>query len=767
VRVYNLYGPSETTTYSTYTLIERGDSENPTVGRPLANTRTYILDRNLQLLPTGVAGELFIGGAGVAQGYLNRPELTAERFLADPFAAEPDARMYQTGDLARYLPDGNIEFLGRADNQIKLRGFRIELGEVEAVLSSHPSVESAVVSTRGTEANRRLVAWLLAKGHSEASVGPVRDYLRERLPEYMVPAEFVVLKEFPLLPNGKIDRKRLPEPEPAAPAAEPQNEIERRLLAIWQEVLERPHIGLADSFFEIGGNSLSAIQVAARIRSEWKADIEVRAIFAFPTIPALASHIAGVRPSEYAPVATIAEQTNYELSPTQRRFWINDRLNAAQASGSLPSSFRIDGELDPQAFERTFQALVERHEILRTCFQTVADGPRQKILPAGQSGFTVERIDLAGTSDTQAEIRSLEIRELLAPMDVAAGPLFRVKLVKLSEHQHICICTMHHIVSDGWSAEVLLDDFARLYQSFTRGGTPPEPLGFQFKDYAAWLNRLLAGPEGARMKAYWLAKLGGELPALDFPSDLESGDSSMRVWKTWNFQLGSGEAAGLETLAKRHGATLFMVLLAAIKTLLYRKSGQEDIVVGSPFAGRVRRELEWQVGPYLNVLPLRDAIRGSGRFDALLAQVRQTTLEAFANQLYPVDWLLGDLGVKRVAGRNPLYDASFTLHNQRRLHTGSLRLTGLPSLDLQPINPDAITRFWFIADPRPEGNIAMSIVYDASLYSETSVRRIAEDLRSIVAQVTEDPGVRVHSLQLGGASARPVAAKVAIDLRIH
>jgi|GEM_PF-132459 len=753
--VYNLYGPSEDTTYSTATPIERESSDAPSIGRPVSNTRTYILDRNLQPLPVGAVGELYIGGAGLASGYLNRPELTAERFIDDPFSG---GRLYKTGDLASYRLDGNIDFLGRSDNQIKLRGFRIELGEVEAALTAHPWVEGAAAAMRGSGSNARIVAWLLS-GHPETElIEAVRRRLHERLPEYMIPSVFVALAEFPLLPNGKIDRKRLPDPEQEELYIAANEEVESQMASIFQEVLERPRVSVNANFFELGGNSLSAMQVISRIRRDLHFDLELRNLFAFPTVAGLAKHIAGSRCAPYSPVTAIALQADYALSPAQTRFWIQDQIAGPQAGGPLPASFLFEGPLDAGAFKKAFQTLAAHHEILRTSFV----GGRQKVRPAGESGFEVGIVDLRGAEDQDAQVRSLEIRELLSPMDLAAGPLLRVKLVRLSETRHVCICTMHHIVSDGWSAEVLLECFAQAY-----AGHPLPPLSVQYKDYAAWLNALLDGPEGARMKNYWLAKLGGGLAPLELRGDIETATFRGQRWKTHRGHVSAAESAQLESLGKRQGATLFMTLLTAIKALLYRKSGQEDIIVGTPVAGRVLPELEPQVGPYLNVLALRDTVSGSDRFDALLTRVRDTAIEAFSNQLYPLDRLFEELQIARTPDRNPVFDVGFTLQNQRRggdeKHAGPIRITELPNLELQPMNAEASTRLWFLAEPRDEG-LEIGIVYDASRFSEAFVQTLSDELVSIVREAAAEPGIRIQNLKLGRTAARREPVKLRVEL---
>ncbi|WP_010095773.1 condensation domain-containing protein, partial [Burkholderia ubonensis] len=769
-RLYNLYGPTEAAVDVTAWECRRDDPHrNVPIGRPIANTRVYIVDAQMQPVPVGVAGELLIGGVPVGRGYHGEPELSAAKFIADPFSADPHARLYRTGDLARYRADGNIEFLGRIDHQVKLRGLRIELGEIEATLASHPWVDAAVVALRGADDGARLVAWLLSS-HPEAElIEAVRGHLQQRLPDYMVPSAFVVVTAFAHLPNGKLDRASLPEPGDGVDHVEPGNALETQLAAIWQEVLGKNRISTTANFFELGGNSLSATKVAARIRRDLQVKLEIRSLFSHPTISSLAKRIADTQPIDYAPVTPLPAQPQYELSPAQTRLWVQDRLNASQAGGPLPTSLLFEGVLDVDALVRAFRALSERHEILRTHFVLVGNQPFQQVLPAGEAAFPVEVVDLQDADDRDAQAASIEARERLAPMDLAAGPLFRVKLLRLSEVRHVCICTMHHIVTDGWSTEVLLDDLSQIYNAFVERRDNPLPaLAIQYKDYAGWLNRLLAGPEGERMKDYWLNKLGGGLRALALPGDVEQ--PAAPSWKTWRFELPAAATTALESLGKRHGATLFIALLSAIKALFYRRSGQEDIVVGTPVAGRELPELESQVGPYLNVLALRDRVAGDDRFDTLLTRVRDTTIEAFSHPLYPLDRLLDELHVKRVAGRNPLFDIGLTLQNQRQgavdRYAGQVRISELPDHnqhDQQRADTEAATDFWFLAEPRDEG-LAISVVYHAGRFSEALVRGLADELTSVIGEILANPGVRIRNLTLGQRALRADTRQPAVEL---
>ncbi|SFY22019.1 amino acid adenylation domain-containing protein [Burkholderia sp. NFPP32] len=766
-KLFNLYGPTEAAVDVTAWECRRDDPHRIVpIGRPIANTRLYIVDAQLQPVPVGVAGELLIGGTPVGRGYHGEPELSAEKFIADPFSADPHARLYRTGDLARYRPDGNIEFLGRIDHQIKLRGLRIEPGEIEAALTSHPLVDAAVVALRGVDDGARLVAWLCSS-HPEAElIEAVRGHLRQRLPDYMVPSAFVVVPAFEHLPNGKLDRARLPEPGDGLDHVAPDNALEAQLTAIWQEVLGKARISTTANFFELGGNSLSATKVVARIRRDLHAKLEIRSLFAHPTISSLAKRIADTQPIDYAPVTPLPAQAHYELSPAQTRLWVQDRLTAAQAGGPLPTSLLFEGVLDVDALVRAFRALSERHEILRTRFVLAGNQPVQQVLPPGEAAFAVEVVDLQDAEDRDAQAMSIQASERLAPMDLATGPLFRVKLLRLSEVRHVCICTMHHIVSDGWSTEVLLDDLSKIYDAFVQRRDNPLPaLPIQYKDYAGWLNRLLAGPDGERMKEYWLTKLGGGLRALELPGDLEQ--PAAPSWKSWQFELPAAETTALESLGKRHGATLFIALLSAIKALFYRRSGQEDIVVGTPVAGRELPELESQVGPYLNVLALRDRVAGDDRFDTLLTRVRDTTLEAFSHPLYPLDRLLDELHIKRVAGRNPLFDIGLTLQNQRQgavdRYAGQVHIAELPDHDPQGADAEAATDFWFLAEPRAEG-LAISVVYHAGRFSEALVQGLANELTSVIGEVLANPGVRIRNLTLGQRALHTEARQPTVEL---
>lgn len=761
--VYNLYGPSEDTTYSTATRIDRDSPLEPSIGRPIGNTQAYILDSRLELLPIGAIGELFLGGAGLAAGYLNRPDLTAERFLSVPSVSY--GRLYRTGDMARYRSDGEIEYVGRSDNQAKLRGFRIEPGEIEAAITAHPGVEAAVVALRGSGERARLIAWILAREPDTQHVASLQLRLREQLPEYMVPSVFITATEFPLLPNGKIDRSRLPAPEEDTNSAPAQNEVERKLAAIWQSALDLHAVGTDANFFEAGGNSLTAMQVIAQTRRELGCQIELKTLFSHPTIGSLARHIAHATVTPYEPIRPLPSQEHYALSPAQLRFWVQEGLRTDSGSGPMPALFQMEGSLDVTALQRAFSLLAARHEILRTVFVEVNGQPRQKVLTPEEVGISFELIDLGHAEDSATQLHTLVMRERLAPMDLSAGPLFRVKLVRLQAERHVCICAIHHIVSDGITNEVLIDDLQQLYSAAVQHEEPSlTPLTVQYKDYAAWLNELLDGPEGERMKEYWLTKLSGFEP-FSLPGDTPNETIPRERWRTIRLEIGASLTLDLQGTAERHKATLFMVLIAAVKALLYRKSGQEDIIVGTPVAGRVLAELEQQAGPYMNVLALRDRIFGNERFDALLMRVRETIIEAFSNQLYPLDRLFEPLQIVRNSERNPIFDIGFTLQNQHRgpRQAGPLHISKSEILPGESQESEAQTALWFLAIPGEMG-LEIDILYDRSRMSEAYVQTLSQDLQSIFSEVSAQPGVRLQDLRLGRTTPQHEPVKLSMEM---
>jgi amino acid adenylation domain-containing protein len=777
-RVYNLYGPSEDTTYSTFTLVERDDAREPTIGRPIANTQAYILDDQLQPVPIGVIGELYLGGAGVSRGYLGRPTLTAERYLPDPFSAAPGARMYKTGDLTRYRADGQIEFLGRIDHQIKIRGFRIELGEIEAVLSRHPAISSVVVLARDYGRDKRLVAYVVGEQRTEnrehgdngakeqESTAPevessalaqraplqpsaLRQFLAQQLPEYMTPSAFIVLDAMPLTPNGKIDRTALPEPhELSAPSrpelasafVAPRSETERMVATIWESVLGLSGLGVDDSFFELGGHSLLATQVISRISQMLHAAIPPQTFFEQPTIAELAAYIESSQPAALEqPRLTVAPRdAALPLSFAQQRLWFFDQLAPGSALYNVPAAIQISGALDQIALQASLDAIVERHESLRSVFvASERDGRAvQRILPPSPVA-----LDYADLRAERAEVaHELMAEHARRPFDVERGPLLRALLVRQAEQEYRLLVTVHHIAFDGWSINVLIRELgARYAQAVGAGAVTLPELTIQYADFSAWQRRLLQGEQLEQQLAYWRTQLKGHLRPLELPTDRpRPATQSFRGAKLTR-PLDPALLAELEQLGRQENASLFMILLAAFQVVLHRYSGQTEFVVGAPIANRNRPEIENLIGFFVNTLPLRADLAGDPSFLQLLGRVRQTALGGYAHQDLPLETLINALGIERDASRNPLFQVVFVMQNapMQAVELPGLHMRFAEELDTGTAKFDLTLMIEFLAD----GPVA-SIEYSGDLFDRPTIERLLDHYQTVLSSIAMQPDMR-------------------------
>ncbi|MGA4225354.1 amino acid adenylation domain-containing protein, partial [Ralstonia nicotianae] len=590
-RLYNLYGPSETTTYSSWVCMDRQTGFQAHIGRPIANTQIYVLDAYRQPVPLGVTGEIYIGGVGVARGYLNRPELTAERFVENPFHGEGRERMYRTGDLGRWLPDGSLEYQGRADAQVKLRGFRIELGEIEARLLQCAGVSEAVVALReDAPGEPRLVAYYVSDEAIEAQT--LREQLQASLPEYMVPAAYVRLERLPLTPNGKLDRKELPAPEGQAYASTayeaPQGEVEVALAGIWQTLLGVERVGRHDDFFALGGHSLQAVRLVAQVRTQLGAELGLTELFAQPSLSAVAQAIVRGR-GRALPAITVADRGEaLPLSFAQQRLWFLAQMEGGSEAYHIPVGLRLKGELDEDALRRSLDRIVARHEALRTRF-VAEDGQAVQLIVPADVGLTLEWVDLSTEEASEHQLGLQAEAEARTPFDLEQGPLIRGRLVKLGEQEHVLLITMHHIVSDGWSQGVLARELGMLYEAYRSGGEDPLPaLPIQYADYAVWQRRWLEGGELQRQGTYWEQALAGAPTLLSLPTDRARPAQQDYAGGSVEVVFDEALSAGLRKLSQRHGTTLFMTVLAGWSALLSRLSGQDEVVVGSPVANRTR-----------------------------------------------------------------------------------------------------------------------------------------------------------------------------------
>ncbi|WP_425526045.1 amino acid adenylation domain-containing protein [Halotia branconii] len=702
--VVNNYGPTENTVVTTSGLVISNAQDtiaSPPIGRPIANTKTYILDSNLQPLPIGVPGELYIGGASLAQGYLNRPELTQERFIPNPFN---NSKLYKTGDLARYLPDGNIEYLGRIDNQVKIRGFRIELGEIEAALSQHIDIQACCVICREdnlretcTELSRskRLVAYLVVNQDSTPTISELRQYLKAKLPDYMVPSAFILLEYLPLTPNGKIDRKALPALELYSSNLDkyvaPRNPIEELLVQIWSQVLKIDQVGINDNFFELGGHSLLGTQLVSRIRSIFKVELPLRELFATATLAELAQVIDKLQQQKIEicepPIVPRTEKTHVPLSFAQQRLWFLDQLEPNSALYNIPVALCLQGNLAQVALEKSLQEIINRHEALRTNFITVDGQPTQVIrehfdkLSASQGIESVVELQHLSTAETENAVQEIAQQEAITPFNLADEALIRVTLVVLSQTEHILLVCMHHAVSDGWSMGVFIQELAALYNAYTQNKPSPlAPLPIQYADFAIWQRNWLQGNVLQNQLSYWEQQLKDAPALLALPTDRPRPAVQTFVGAHHEFTLSVALTDKLLKLSQEQGCTLFMMLLAAYDTLLYRYTGQSDILVGTPIANRDRSELEGLIGFFVNTLVMRSNLAGNPSFNELLTRVRETAMEAYTHQNLPFEMLVEALQPERDLGHTPLFQVVFMLQNAplQELELAGLTVSTLP-----------------------------------------------------------------------------------------
>ncbi|MEU6432658.1 amino acid adenylation domain-containing protein, partial [Microbispora sp. NPDC046973] len=655
-RMINSYGPTEVTVCATNAVVT---GEQTPIGPPIPNTRVYVLDRHLNPVPLGVPGELYVAGTGLARGYHARPALTAERFVADPFDSE-GGRLYRTGDLACWRPDGQLDFLGRVDHQIKLRGFRIEPAEIEHALTTHPAVDGALVVVHGDGDAKRLVAYLVPVDPSSGipAVEELRHHLRAGLPDYMVPAVFVELAAFPLTPNRKIDRAALPVPESVRPELAhayqaPDGPTEELLAGIWADLLNVDRVGAGDDFFDLGGHSLLATQAATRIRAAFGTDIGVAAIFDHPSVRQLATLVDAAEGTASPPIVPVSRERKLPLSFAQQRLWFLDQLDPGSAEYNMPAPIPLAGDLDMAALRAALDALVERHEVLRTRLVADDDGiPWQVIDPPAP-------FDLPVVAVTEDEARAFVAADAATPFDLATGPLIRASLLRLADDQHILALSMHHVVSDEWSNTIFLSELAALYESFRDGRSSLLPaLPVQYADFAVWQRDWLTGPVLEEQLGYWRRQLA-EPPVLELPTDRPRPPVRSTAGASVTFRLDADVTAGLRRLSQRHSATMFMTLFAAYAVLLGKYSGQDDLVVGTPVAGRTQGQTEDLIGFFVNTLALRTDLSGDPTFTELLARVRATALDAYTHQDLPFEQLVDELGIVRDRSRTPLFQAFF------------------------------------------------------------------------------------------------------------
>ncbi|HEX5706332.1 MAG TPA: amino acid adenylation domain-containing protein, partial [Pyrinomonadaceae bacterium] len=759
----NEYGPAETHVVTALTLAQpaREWPPRPAIGRPVDNAEIFILDKNSQPTPVGVPGELYIGGDALARGYMGRPDLTAERFVPDPFSNAPGARVYRTGDLARWRADGQLEYLGRIDDQVKIRGFRVELGEIEAVLAQHPSVHEVVVMARSDQpGDLRLVAYVASGNLSAQLASELRNYSRERLPDYMIPSHFVLLDRLPLTPNGKVDRRALPAPDlsRASVAQEyeaPRTAVEELVAGLWSEVLGIKRVGVEDSFFDVGGHSLLATQLVSRLRDSFGVEIPLRRLFEAPTVRGIAAAIEdqlkGGAIEQPPPITRAPREEPLPLSFAQQRLWFLHQLEPDAAVYNIPVAVRLTGELNVAALEWTLGEIMRRHEALRTTFADNASGPVQVIADSVRPQLSVTDLRDLPEDEREREAQRLAEAEARRPFDLSRGPLVRASLLRLEDTKHALLFTMHHIVSDGWSMGVLIREVTALYAAYVAGQPSPLPeLPVQYADFAVWQRQYLSGEVLDEQLSYWKQKLAGAPPVLELPTDRpRPAVHSLRGEKQiFNFQYELLEQLG--DLSRREGVTLYMVLLAAFQTLLSRYSGQEDIVVGSPIAGRNRAETESLIGFFVNTLAMRTDLSGDPTFTELLGRVRETSLGAYAHQDVPFEKLVEELQPERDMSHAPIFQVALTLQNvpMEEASFGGLTLTHM-AVEMGTAMFDF--RIWL---REWDEGLGGHIEYNTDLFDAATMRRLIEHFGRLLRAAAEDPSRRLSELPLVGEEER-------------
>ncbi|MFL6261088.1 MAG: amino acid adenylation domain-containing protein [Thermoanaerobaculia bacterium] len=759
--VLNHYGPTETTVGALTRRATAGEGmdlfRTLPIGRPIANARAYLLDRHLRPAPVMAPGQLYIAGAGVARGYLGRPDLTAERFVPDPFSTVPGGRMYRTGDLARGAADGTVEFLGRSDFQVKVRGYRIELEEIEAALAQHPAVAQAVVVTRErTPGELRLAACLVARERGALDLQDLRAFLGDRLPGYMIPASFAILDFLPLTRNGKVDRAALAAREDEGDSARehvaPRNVFEEVLAQIWEGALGRTGIGVFDDFFKLGGHSLLATQVLSRIREAFQVDLPLRSLFDAPVLGRLAAEIErAVRAGEgleAPPIVPVPRDQELPLSFAQQRLWFLQQLEPESAAYNVPVFQRLSGPLETVALRRVLSEMVRRHEILRTLFPAADGQPRQVIRPAAE--VALPQIDLSGLPEAPRgeEARRLAVAAARRPFDLAAEPLLRAQLVRLAAGEHALLLTLHHLASDAWSMGILRHEVVSLYHAFSSGRPSPlRELPVQYADFAHWQRRWLQGEVLEAQLRYWRGRLGDLEGIFRLPADRPEPAVRTHRGVYSPFRLDEPLARAVRAVSLRHSATPFMTLLAAFVALLHRVTGEADVVVGSDVAGRTRSEVEDLIGFFINMLVLRTNAAGDPDFGTLLRRVREGAVGGIAHQDLPFDKLVEELKPERGTSHSPLFQVVFNYNSAAGEPPAEPLRSALVVRDFGLA--ETLVRFDLMLTVQPEGEaFSGAWAFAAELFDVATVERLHARFARLLESALADPDLPLSTLEV-------------------
>jgi len=757
-RFMNGYGPTEVTIGSIWgevTADVLAKKNTVPLGRTIGNIQTYILDSSMKPLPVNIPGEIYLGGPGVAWGYLNRPDLTAEKFVPDPFNDRAGSRLYKTGDLARFLDDGTIEFIGRVDFQVKVRGFRIELGEIEAELLKNEKIKDAAVIVRGEKADDKMIAaYIVPENDQEIDQPSLREKLKETLPEFMIPGVFVIMDSFPLTPNGKLNRKALPAPDQSGISADqyvaPNTPEEELIAGIWADVLKLDKVSITSSFFDLGGHSLMATQVISRIRNAFDVELQLRNLFETPTVKQIAQEIDRMRKADSGAAAPAIEKADrgqeIPLSFAQQRLWFLDQLAPGSSSYNIPSALLLEGILDTAALEKSIDEIVRRHESLRTVFANEDGKPFQHIVE--NINFKLEQIDLSELEEdhAQQELKHLFNKDALTPFNLRIGPLFRAMLVELPAQNHAILFNMHHIIADGWSIGVLMNEIVQLFAAYSQGkDSPLTELEIQYPDFAAWQQNWLKDDILDNQVEFWKKALDGAPPILELPTDRPRPAVQTFNGASEEFIVNNKISAELKELCKEEGVTLFMILLAAFQTLLHRYTGQEDILVGSPIANRTQSQIEKLIGFFVNTLVMRADFSDNPEFVDLLTQIREMSLGAYAHQDLPFEKLVEELHPQRDMSHSPLFQVAFVLQN-----IPAEEGIQISELSMKPLNADAeVAKYDLTLTMNESGDqLVGSMEYNTDLFERSTIQRMLNHFNLLLAAIVDDPELPVDDIDM-------------------
>jgi acyl carrier protein len=741
-KLVNMYGITETTVHVTFKQIEDHEIIFNTcnIGSAIPTLYTYVMDNRLKLVPTGVAGELLVGGDGIGRGYLNQPELTGEKFVKNPY--QPGERCYRSGDLVKRSAHGELEYMGRIDFQVKIRGFRIEVGEIENRLLKHEGIKETVVAAKESgKGDKYLCAYIVSRGHVDTP--ELRKYLMKSLPEYMVPTYFVPLDKIPLTSNGKVDGKALP--EPGIKAGEgyiaPGGPVEEKLVVLWSEVLgiEKDVIGIDANFFELGGHSLKATILVTKIHKELNVKLPLAEIFTTPTIRGLSAHIRGLPGEKHVPVEPVEEKEYYPLSLAQSRLYIIQQMDLGSIGYNIPMVVELEGDVDMDRLEEAFGKLIERHESLRTSFLMIEEEPVQEI--HGSVEFEIGRFDLSAGSREEKIINGF-----VRAFDLAKAPLLRVGILKTVDGRRIMMVDMHHIVTDGVSQDILVNDFLSLYS----GGELP-PLRLQYKDYSEWQRRMVGARFLKKQEEYWLNRFKGDIPVLNLPVDYpKRPDQTSYEGNTVRLPVDEELSAALYETLKGTEITVFMFLLAAYNVLLSKYTRQTDIIVVSPITGRSHTDFQNIIGMFVNMLALRNQPEENKTFREFLEDVKKSALDAFENQDYQFMELVRALGLQGNLGSSPLLNTVFTMQNLNNRERDSDTLKEIRHLKTRPYeyNRNISVFDLHLVASESNGILELTMVYSSYLFKRSTVLGISRHYIEILNQVLENPDIKLKEIKM-------------------